>query len=59
MAHLQRNESSGRYRIRFRYAGVEYKRWLKTQNQKAAYGVQARVEETLRLLDVGPLDIPE
>lgn len=59
MAHLQRHESSGRYRIRFRYAGVEYKRSLKTQNEKAAEGVRARVEETLRLLDLGRLDIPE
>ena len=58
MAFLQFDEASGRYRIRFYYGGQEFKRSIKTKIQKVALGIQARVEETVRLLEQGRLEIP-
>ncbi len=58
MASLQFDEASGRYRIRFYFGGEEFKRSIKTTNQKTALGIQARVEETIRLLEQGRLEIP-
>ncbi len=58
MASLQFDELSGRYRIRFYYGGVEYKRSIKTMHKKTAFGIQARIEETIRLLEQGRLEIP-
>src|SRR6266404_9332117 len=58
MAFLQFDEASGRYRIRFNFGGQEFKRSLKTKDRKVALGLQARVEETVRLLEQGRLGIP-
>lgn len=58
MAFLQHDEASGRYRIRFYFAGQEFKRSIKTKDEKTALGVQARVEETVRLLEQGRLEVP-
>jgi integrase len=56
MAFLQ--QESGRYHIRFNVGGFDYKRSLKTTNQKIALGILARVEDTIRLLNQGRLEIP-
>src|SRR4051812_21170708 len=58
MASLQLDEASGRFRIRFYFNGVEYKRPIKTKDRKTAFGIQARVDETIRLLEQGRLEIP-
>ena len=58
MASLHRDEDSGKYRIRFYYGGVEYKRSLKTSSDEEAQAVRSRVEETLRLLERGRLEMP-
>src|SRR5260370_18884986 len=58
MAFLQLDETSGRYRIRFYFGGQEFKRSLKTKDRKVALGLQARIEETVRLLEQGRLEIP-
>lgn len=58
MASLHRDEASGKYRIRFYYGGIEYKRSVKTGNDEEAQAVKSRVEETLRLLERGRLEIP-
>jgi integrase len=58
MASLQFDEASGRYRIRFYFGGQEFKRSIKTKDEKIARGIQARVEETIRLLEHGRLEIP-
>ncbi len=55
MVSLQFDEASGRYRIRFYFGGEQFKRSIKTNNQKTALGIQARVEETIRLLEQGRL----
>lgn len=59
MANINRDTASGRFRIKFRYAGTEYQRSIKTTDRKAAEAVKARVEETLRLLALGRLDLPD
>ena len=58
MASLEFDEASGRYRIRFRYGGRPYKRSIKTVDEAEAAGVVARVEETIRLLERGRLEMP-
>ena len=58
MASLQFDEASGRYRIRFYVGGIEFKRSIKTKDQKIANGILARAEETIRLLEQGRIEIP-
>ena len=58
MASLEFDEISGRYRLRFRYGGMSFKRSIKTSDQTEAEGVAARVEETVRLLERGRLELP-
>jgi integrase len=58
MASLEFDNPSGKYRIRFRYGGKPFKRSVKTSDRTEAEGVAARVEETIRLLERGRLDLP-
>ena len=58
MASLFQDAHSGRYRIRFRYGGQPYNRSLTTSDRQEAETVRSRVEETLRLLTRGRLEIP-
>ncbi len=58
MASLEFNEASGNYRIRFRYGGQPFKRSIKSKDQTEAEGVAARVEETIRLLERGRIEMP-
>ena len=58
MASIQQDPQSKNYRIRFRFGGRRYFRSLKTTEIKVARSVLGRVEETLRLLDQGRLEIP-
>ena len=58
MASLEYDAASSRYRLRFRYADRAYKRSLKTTDQCEAKTVASRVEETIRLLEHGRLEIP-
>jgi integrase len=56
MAWLE--ERSGLYRITFRYGGRKLHHSLKTQNRKEAESCLSRLEENLRLLERGRLEIP-
>jgi len=56
MAWLE--ERSGLYRIVFRYAGTKYRHSLKTDDPKEAQGCLSRLEENLRLLERGRVEIP-
>lgn len=47
MANIQKDPASGRYRIKFRYTGIEYQRSIKTADRRAAEGIRARADETL------------
>jgi integrase len=58
VASLHLDEASGKYRIRFYYGGAEFKRSLKTGDEKEALAVKGRVEETIRLLERGRLELP-
>lgn len=58
MATLEFDETSRRYRVRFRYAGRPYKRSLKTVDQREAHDVVGRINDTLRLLEQGRLEMP-
>ena len=58
MASLERDATSGHFRIRFRYGGVAYKRSLKTTQLNNAETVLLRVKETIYLLEKGRIEIP-
>ncbi len=58
MASIQQDPKSKNFRIRFRFGGRRYFRSLKTTELKVAQSILGRVEETLRLLDQGRLEIP-
>ncbi len=57
MATLRQN-SSGRWEVRFWFGGRQFKRWLEITGEKAALGRLADIEETLRLANEGRLTIP-
>ena len=59
MASLELDPASGRYRVRFRYAGREFKRSARTKHRRVASSVLGQVEETLRLLRLGMAEVPE
>jgi integrase len=59
MAFLDRHPSTGVYRIRFRFAGREYFRSLKTRDRRDAENLLGRADETLRLLERGRLELPD
>ncbi|MDQ3332593.1 MAG: hypothetical protein M3552_18420 [Planctomycetota bacterium] len=56
MAHLQLDSRNQRYLIRFRFAGIEYKRSLKTIDEVEAETIRSRAAETIRLLERGRLE---
>ncbi|MEM9352563.1 MAG: tyrosine-type recombinase/integrase [Planctomycetota bacterium] len=58
MPSLEQDPKSKRYHLRFRYAGREFKRFLKTQDYREALTLQLRMEETQRLVEQGRLIIP-
>ena len=58
MASLEEVRFSARYHIRFRYSGRAFKRALKTTDRGEAESVLGRVEETIRLLERGRLEMP-
>ena len=46
------------YRIIFRFAGKKFQHSLRTANEREAEGCLARLEENLRLLERGRIQIP-
>lgn len=56
MASLERR--SGRYRIIFRYAGIKFHHALKTDDSREVESCLARLEENLRLVERGRLEVP-
>lgn len=58
MAGLSIDKKTGLWQIRFRWDGREYKRSLATDNEREALSARGRVEDTIRLLERGLLDLP-
>lgn len=58
MASIKQDPQSRVFRIRFRFAGRRVNRSLRTKDRKVARSVLGRVEETLRLIEQGRLEIP-
>lgn len=59
MASIDADPASGVFQLRFRFEGREFKRSLKTADEKEARAVLGRVEETLRLIERGRFEVPE
>lgn len=58
MASLRKDPVSGIFRIRFRFDQRAFNRSLKTKDKKNARSILARVEETIRLIEQGRIEIP-
>ena len=58
MASYDLDPKSGRYHIRFRFAGKPYKRSLPLRDRRAAMTLCGRVEETLKDLRLGRIALP-
>lgn len=58
MANLSADPKSGVYRIRFRFNGLYANRSLKTKSISVARSIESRINETIRLIDQGRLEIP-
>jgi hypothetical protein len=59
MASVEIDRHSKSYHVRFRYGGASYKRSLKTADKGTAEAALARVEELVRLLEAGRVQMPE
>ena len=59
MASIRQDPDSKIYRIRFRFCGKSYNRSIKTKDFKTAKSILGRVEETIRLIEQGRLEIPQ
>ncbi len=58
MASIHRDKKSGIYRVQFRCFGRQYMRSLKTKSLREARGSLGRIDETLRLIGRGRLEVP-
>lgn len=58
MASLQQFPS-GNFHITFDFGGKRFKRSLKTKDKREAVSRRARLEETLRLVELGRIEIPD
>ncbi|MEZ6059129.1 MAG: hypothetical protein R3C19_02085 [Planctomycetaceae bacterium] len=58
MASIQQDRS-GNYHIAFRFGGKRYKRSLKTKHNRKADAAACHVEENIRLIGAGRLELPD
>lgn len=58
MASLHKDKKSPNYSIRFRYDGRNINRSLGIGDRRKADGIRLRIDETLRLLENGRIEIP-
>lgn len=56
MASLQQ-DPSGKFHVIFRFAGTRYKRSLKTAHRRQAQAACIRLEENVRLVESGRLEL--
>jgi integrase len=59
MASLHQDPRTDNWLIYFRYGGRQFTKSCETQKQTAAKAIEARVEETIRLLKSGRIEMPE
>ena len=58
MASLQ-IDPSGNYHVKFRFAGKQYRRSLHTKMRRTAEASACHIEENIRLVEGGRLELPE
>ncbi len=58
MASLHEDERTGNWIIMFRWGGQQFRRSSETTKKSDAAGIKARVEDTIRLLKLGRIEIP-
>ena len=59
MASIREDKRTGRYLILFRFGGQQFQRSLKTTSRREAADARARVDETIRLIERGRLEMPD
>ena len=58
MASIRQHSTSGIYLASFRFGGRQFTKSLKTKSRRSANAHRARIEETIRLLMSGRIQIP-
>ena len=58
MASIHKDDRTGNFIIMFRYGGRQFRRSSETSNKANAVSSKARVEDTIRLLNLGRIAIP-
>jgi len=58
MASLHKDERTGNWIVMFRWGGKQFRRSCETGNETTASGIKARIEDTVRLLKLGRIEIP-
>lgn len=58
MAWLNFDEASGNFRVGFRFDGQQFKRSLKTADRREAEALRGRIDDTIRLIERGRLELP-
>ena len=58
MASLEQQANGGNYRVIFWFDGRKFSRTLKTSNEQEAISAVQRIEENIRLVERGRLEIP-
>lgn len=58
MASIHR-DPSGNFHLHFRFGGQRFKRSLRTKHQRKADAAASHVEENIRLIDEGRLELPD
>lgn len=59
MASIREDKRTGRYLILFRFGGQQFQRSLKTTSPREANDARARVDETIRLIERGRIEMPD
>lgn len=59
MASYRHDKRSGRFLVVFRYCGRQFQRTLKTASRRQAQAAAARVEDTIRLIEQGRIEVPD
>ena len=58
MASIHKDDRTGNWIIMFRWGGRQFRRSCETSSKADAVSIKARVEDTIRLLNLGRIAIP-
>ena len=59
MASLHKDERTGNWIVMFRWCGQQFRRSCETASATTADGIKGRIQDTIRLLNLGRIEIPK